>query len=284
MNPADHYHITYTAYKIPSYQNREHKPEAFLIHHTAGALPNKTASLNILKNGRIGVPAPVVQWYIDRDGGIYQITEGYANHAGKGSSKVLDRMRAAQPPSTPGVDDTNGNPYFVGLEIENNGTGEPYTPAVKFATTALVAAYCAYNKWDPNVKVLGHKEWTTRKPDPSFDMPQFRKDVTTFRDALQKQTAPEPHQQTDNYKLVLMVTAAMKHTIREDDTGLHVQIAQNLINKITTKDTDLPATGVYTHDWVNRVKVFQLLSSVATDGVIGPVTWQKILNAQPPIA
>ena len=57
-----------------------------MCHHTAGPIASKgtMASLNVLINGRTGLPGPLAQLGLGRDGTFYVIAAGVANHAGLG--------------------------------------------------------------------------------------------------------------------------------------------------------------------------------------------------------
>ncbi|MBR7679255.1 N-acetylmuramoyl-L-alanine amidase, partial [Streptomyces daliensis] len=63
---------------------------------------------------------------------------------------------------------------FYGFEIENRGDGrDPYPTAQLDAVERLSAALCRAHGWSA-ASVIGHKEWTRRKIDPSFSMPGMR--------------------------------------------------------------------------------------------------------------
>jgi hypothetical protein len=108
------------------------------------------------------------------------ITDGRANHAGAGA--------------WPWIDDGNGE--LVGLELENDGLGEPWTPGLMAIAVKVAARLCTVLGVE---LVLGHKEWAPgRKPDPSFDMHAFRTAVTALR-------IPPP-----NLEELLMATSAFQ--------------------------------------------------------------------------
>lgn len=138
-------------------------PIGVMNHHTASA----GSALKTCIEGRSDLAGPLCHLYLDKAGVFHLIAAGRANHAGKGSGSVLARVKASQPPGAPGPDDTDGNAYFYGIEVENNGIGEPYPPA---QIDALIKANAAIDK------ALGvnehhdihHKEWTKRKVDMSW--------------------------------------------------------------------------------------------------------------------
>lgn len=176
-----------------------------LNHHTvsnanSGAYPSKS----ICRNGRGGahpVPGPLCNILGARGGGsIGVISSRVANHAGLGDPDVLRRVRAGQPPKPrPGPDQSNagGGPGFIGIEWENNGTGEPWSPRMVDTIVRVNAALCDIGRWDPAVACLGHLEWTRRKIDPAFHTPamtmgDLRRDITACLDAWRHGTTPLP--------------------------------------------------------------------------------------------
>lgn len=135
---------------------------AIIVHHTAtsSSARGNYPSLRIVRDGRAGLPGPLSQLGLGRDGTVYVIASGRANHAGPSAL-------AAQ-----------GNTRSIGIEAEHSGRG-PW-PTVQYrAYVKLVAALCAhYDK--PASRVFGHKESAVprgRKVDPNFSMDRFRADV-----------------------------------------------------------------------------------------------------------
>lgn len=144
-------------HRRPGYKNLTFNPQAVMLHHTAsGAGSGNAPSLNTVLFGRPDLPGPLCHILIGRDGTIYAITDGYANHAGR-------------------VDEPWSNYSLVGIEIENDGVGEPYSEATLFAALEVVRVL-AYGT------CVGHKEICVprgRKIDPSFDMDWFRSILET---------------------------------------------------------------------------------------------------------
>jgi hypothetical protein len=138
--------------------------EGVLEHHTASnPASGPRPALRTVTDGRSDLPGPLCQLLIDRIGIVWVIAAGYANHGGWGGpwrSVPLD----------------SANKYMVGIEIENNGLGEPYSKATMLAARKATVAILKHQKRDQSW-VLGHKEWTSRKINPSFDMNKFRRDV-----------------------------------------------------------------------------------------------------------
>ncbi|GAA5057252.1 peptidoglycan-binding protein [Streptomyces similanensis] len=141
-----------------------------MLHHTVGA-----ASVDVCRAGRPDLPGPLCIAVIAKDGTAHLVGYGRTNHAGSGSKAVYAAVCDGTPlPSRPGPDAIDGNAHFYGFEIENWGDGrDPYPEAQLSAVERIAAALCRAHGWDAD-RVIGHKEWTTRKIDPSFSMPGMR--------------------------------------------------------------------------------------------------------------
>ncbi|MFE6165578.1 peptidoglycan-binding protein [Streptomyces sp. NPDC056486] len=159
--------------------NRNHKGawgpvHGVMLHHTAG-----TNSLDLCRRGTPDLPGPLCIGLIAKDGTVHLVGYGRTNHAGSGSTAVLDAVRTEKAlPSRPGPDAVDGNARFYGFEIENLGNGRDAYPAAQLdAVERLSAALCRAHGWSGS-SVVAHKEWTRRKIDPSFSMPVMRSRVT----------------------------------------------------------------------------------------------------------
>lgn len=137
-------------------------PIGVLIHHTAGPRGKDAPSLQVCIDGRRDLPGPLCQILIARSGKTYVISAGRCNHAGTGGPLQ-------------GV--TDGNGQLVGIELENDGVGEPW-PEWQMAS-AYGAAAALYQLLGPASRCWGHKEWAPgRKIDPAgIDMAEFRASV-----------------------------------------------------------------------------------------------------------
>jgi hypothetical protein len=159
-------------------------PVGVLCHHTASGANGK-AALPILINGRSDLPGPLCQLSLDRQGIVYVVAAGRANHAG-----------VARPSGT--VAGGDGNVLYIGIEAQNRGTGEPWPKAQYDAYVLLAAALCVEVTGNSAQSVRGHKETSTEgKIDPAgptpygatFDMGKFRSLVAAKITALK---APKP--------------------------------------------------------------------------------------------
>lgn len=189
-------------------------PEAIMCHHTA----TRSAGLGVVQHGRPGLAGPLANLNLARNGTWNVVTEGLAWHAGAGSSKVLAEARLGTAPSGDAkarhlADDMTGNRWFVGIEVDNDGVGEPYPAAQLEALAKGLAALCAHFGWS-EARVVHHREWTARKIDMSYRGP-LRAAVASW---LAHQ--PEPPEPVEHYHQE--AEAMDRHAIkRPEDTEGH---------------------------------------------------------------
>lgn len=141
-------------------------PRGIIFHHTASAATSGNAPcLGICTHGRSDLPGPLCNFLVGRDGTVYFIAKGKANHAGTGGP-------------IKGIPRDSGNTYLFGVECENNGLGERWPEGQKKAIATLYAVLLKRMKRGPRM-VIGHKEYApTRKIDPAgIEMKVFRKRV-----------------------------------------------------------------------------------------------------------
>lgn len=148
-----------------------------MIHHTGDDAPDKR-DYELLRRGRSDLAGPLCHWGMGDDGYVWQVGNGRASHAGLGSGAVLAAVISEKYGKylTPGPDNTDGNPSFYGQETMYSGN-KPMREEAYESTIRVCAAICEYHGWTGK-SVIGHKEWTSRKPDPGkTDMADLRADV-----------------------------------------------------------------------------------------------------------
>lgn len=148
-----------------------------VIHHTAGVGPGMAS---FCRSGTANLPGPLCHAFLAKDGTLYLVGHGRANHAGTTTQRVKDAMVLDVEPGNQrhmGAETADANDFTYGLEIENKGDGkDPYPMAQYNVAVKWASALARFHKWSEN-SVWGHKEITTRKIDPSFGMPLFRSAV-----------------------------------------------------------------------------------------------------------
>lgn len=143
-------------------------PRGVVAHHTGSGGDGYGYAAGTLVNGVSGLPGPLCQLSLGRDGTVYVIAAGRANHAGK--CRSVGFMTAG-----------DGNTQAIGIEAHNSGS-EGWSDIQIAAYIRLCAALCDHYGW-PRSHVVAHAECSTAgKWDPGFggrviDMNAFRAGV-----------------------------------------------------------------------------------------------------------
>lgn len=152
--------------EVDGWQTRGHGQflgvNSIVLHHTATprAAAGDYPSLRVVRDGRPDLDGPLSQVGLGRSGTVYVIAAGVAWHAGSTFYPRQDNWHA------------------IGIEAEHDGRS-PWPMVQHTAYVRLVAALAEhYGIALSNVQ--GHKEVAKpigRKPDPTFDMTDFRRRV-----------------------------------------------------------------------------------------------------------
>jgi len=219
-----------------------------ICHHTAGAQTGNMPSLGVVTNGRPGLAGPLAQLCLGRDGTYFVVAAGRCNHAGVGNWQGL----------------TAGNTNFIGIEAENTGftsgpKADPW-PAVQMDAYRRGVAAILKKIRANAIMCCGHKEYALpvgRKPDPTFDMDEFRSQVG----AIMAGIAPAP-------SIIPATDGANRPTLRRGDTGKLVEIIQTKVG--------VQANGTFDAATEAAVRQFQRDHGLVPDGIVGPRTWASI--------
>jgi hypothetical protein len=103
-------------------------------------------SLSIVRDGRTGLPGPLAQLGLRRDGAVLVIAAGLSYHAGEGY--------------WPGIG-ANGNADTIGVEAEEGGDGD-WTLEMLDAYPRLALGLHLHYRF-PLSNVIGHNEWAPRR-------------------------------------------------------------------------------------------------------------------------
>ena len=218
--------------------------ESIIIHHTAGAWdktrPADYNSRSTVLHGHPGAKGPLAHYGVGRvTGRVYWFASGLCAHAGR-DSLVLGRKHR--------------NIRAIGIEIENNGLGEPYAPATYNAAVALAGQLVI--EFGLQVSdVVGHKEIALtesgrlgRKTDPSFDMHKFRRDVSAWIERKRTgQALPVAVQKTPETN-----TNTNKET--EADMALSQEQYDAIMRELSTikKSTSTTVVNTFTYGGVEK--------------------------------
>ena len=128
-----------------------------VVHHTAS--PSTQSFDNDWRYCAVGHPdSPVANMLLGRDGLVGIHAAGAANHAGKGGPWNSSHGQ---------IPLDSANSYAIGIEAQNNGVGENWSPVMVDSYERLVSALCDAYNLDPLKDVMAHFEWApSRKIDP----------------------------------------------------------------------------------------------------------------------
>ena len=154
------------------HHNRNHKGEwgpvhGVMIHHTV--TKGTATTVRICRDGYSALPGPLCHGVIAKDGTVYVVGYGRANHAGLGDRDVFNATVAESYATSPPADnkaEMDGNPHFYGFECENLGDNkDPWPEAQLLAMEKASAAICKAHGWT-HKSVISHSEWQPGKIDP----------------------------------------------------------------------------------------------------------------------
>jgi LysM repeat protein len=141
-------------------------PRAVVFHHTASRRTSGPApSLGVCVKGRADVPGPLCHLMIGRDGTVFLVAAGRANHAGLGGP-----FR--------NIPEDSMNSFAIGVEVENDGVGERWSKELLEVCDRVFATLLVGLRRTPSW-LIGHKEWAPgRKIDPgNLEMGEYRRRV-----------------------------------------------------------------------------------------------------------
>jgi len=239
--------------EVPGWQNRGSTDVGRIFgvvcHHTVGRRTGNMPSLDNLRDGDANLRGPKAQLGLGRDGTFYVIAAGRANHAGRGGFVFSENGTK--------IPIVNGNSNLIGIEGENTGAADDPWPNVQIeAFQRGVAAILNHIRRGPQF-CIGHKEWTTRKIDPLFNMDKFRQSIG----AILGGTAPIP-------LLIPTHDSQGRPTLRRGMTG-------ELTRQIQAK-VKVEVDGNFGPGTEAAVRTFQREHGLVPDGIVGPKTWVEL--------
>ncbi len=150
-----------------------------MIHHT-GRYSSESQMVDLCRTGYSDLPGPLCHGVVAKDGTVYLVGYGRANHAGSGDDDVLDAVIAERALPADNETTTDGNARFYGFECINLGDGKDWWPPEQVeAAVRASAAILRAHKWGQagDTSVIGHSEWQPGKVDPrgpGVSMPDIR--------------------------------------------------------------------------------------------------------------
>ena len=266
--------------------NRNHKGpfgpiHGVMIHHTVTRGTENT--VDICYDGHSSLPGPLCHGVIGKDGVVYLVSSGRANHAGNGDDDVLSAVINELDLPVDNEANVDGNRHFYGFECENMGDGKDPWPAVQVeAMVKASAAICRHYGWSAK-SVIAHKEWQPGKIDPrGIEMDELRSRIgkqldTEARVPEQKpKPAPKPKPSYAPYpgrtffkkgRKSPLVTALGKALVKAGWKGYKQGPGP------TFTETDRKAV-----EWFQRKQGW---TGNDADGYPGPETWRRLKVPKP---
>lgn len=242
--------------KVSGWASRGHGTmgsiQSVICHHTAGPKSGNSPSLNVVAYGRPGLSGPLAQLFLARDGTVYLVAAGVSYHAGRVSSSRY------------------ANSHAIGIEAE--ATGLDSWPAHQINEYAKLCKALIKEFGLSTSRVRGHKEVAVprgRKPDPNFNMSQFRKKVGGAKGGVSSGGGTSGGS-SRSYKSVSYGT-----TLGKWDKGDPVRDWQDFLK---AQGYDLGKGGVdgyFGDSTVSATKKYQKKVGVKVDGMAGKDTWAK---------
>lgn len=197
-------------------------PRGVVCHHDASNRHSgNNGALNMIIHGGRDFPGPYGNFQLARNGLLWVVSAGRANHAGKGSWQGL-----------------RYNSSVFGIEAANDGIGEPWSAAMLDTYYRLVNALLA-EMGQPTIMTCGHKEWTSRKIDPAFRSPsismtQFRQRVSSAEGGV----VVAPDKEEIMYRFMKAAGDTRIFAVSDSGYGWHLTPSQfkELQNHIVTAD------------------------------------------------
>lgn len=175
------------------------EPDFHIAHHLVAKLTLTAQYISMLAdmaaNGHASLSGPICNWFVDALGRVWVIAALPANHAGKGDSRVISKVRNGQKVGRATVaGDITGNGYSTGIEPQHPGDSTPWPKVIIRAMSAIHAGECKAYNHKVNA-VLQHGEWSNRKIDMAGfvgDGDAYRAIVQDALDVLNGHKAPDP--------------------------------------------------------------------------------------------
>lgn len=265
-------------------------PVGIMLHHTVSPEGSgEFTSRKTVTQGRGGaspLSPPLCNALGGRGSGrLMLVSNGRANDSGMGSGVVLRDIQRGIAPSgdaaARGLADTlNLNPYYYDLELENNGTGEPFG-ALWETALRFCEAICRWKGWGAE-RVVAHRESTKRKIDPQrsqWDMHAFRAELAGrlghAAPAPVPVPTPTPAPTPTSGGSFVAVTANLP-VLREGMESLDVSVLQSILN--VKAGQALVVDGEFGGKTKTAVLNWQRFFFLADDGIVGGNTWRSLLE------
>jgi len=240
------------------------RPWCVMWHHTASP-PSSPPQNDAYYMCYTSENRPVCNVMVDRTGTVWCLAAGASNTNGKGYALHFSKGT---------VPNDSMNTYAVGMEICNNGVGEPY-PQVQidaaFKVSNVVAERCGLSPTD----VATHNLWAPdRKIDPAtaaavqgpwhpgsctssgtWDVDDLRAECVRRAGSKPPEPQPQPPVEDDEMKAYLTRASNQDIYLVAADMSLKTKLSQH--EHDTLKATGQYLVCAFDQDLLNRIKVTQ---------------------------
>jgi peptidoglycan hydrolase-like protein with peptidoglycan-binding domain len=160
----------------------------------------------------------------------------------------------------------NGNSNFIGIEAENTGlSNDNPWPAVQMDAYHRGVAAILQHIGQGADFCAGHKDYAPgRKPDPSFNMDDFRAAVA----AIMNGTVPAP-------VLIPTVEPPAEPGAPPGRPTLRRGVTSELTKQVQAK-VGVAVDGNFGPKTEAAVRAFQRAHGLVPDGIVGPKTWRAL--------
>ena len=271
----------------------------FIWHHTGADVSDaKDYAAGTLYKGLADLPGPLCHFSIGKDGTVYLVGWGRANHAGGGDPAVLQHVinedySGQLRPTKGNANGVDGNAHFYGVEIQYSGSHE-MSPAQYAAARRLSAAILDFHGWTER-SVIAHGEWSNDKWDPGYApskimaMPGVRADVKATLNAGPDQEDDVPLTDAEMNKVAAKAADAVFDKLLNTDNVLtapadasdyatnkfwawktHIQDATNRIHALSKKVDALSGLDL------TDAQIASLASAVAANPALAEQIAEKV--------
>lgn len=278
-------------------------PYGILLHHTADNIGLKSVWNESGPDIRSDVPQPRANLWLPRAGDydVAVVSAGRAYHAGRNSSVAHNDIKnnrcslQMQDAVVRGlVDDMNGNPYLIGIEVENLGTTQELTDKQLDVLPRVCAALCKEFGWNTG-RIAHHRQVTSRKPDMGW-----RGDIWTMTNNI-LQGNDDMYWDEDKVNRVVRAADQVNTAIGQGQLSFSSTVKavlgnlQSLINLVKSNDAGLAskvtdvntavvtlATAVNTQGWTDdqlQTVVNSLYELLQKSGLKADVDTNTLLDA-----
>jgi peptidoglycan hydrolase-like protein with peptidoglycan-binding domain len=244
--------------------DRAWNPKYVVMHHTAGV---GDGLIKFIANGTSAIRGPFSQFLIRRDGTVWLLSAGRANHAGLGGpwrNVPKDSM----------------NSYGWGIEVESRGITADWTP-VQWTAAHRTAAVLLDMMNVGKGNILRHKDWAgPRKVDTRYPLAQHVAAVGKELDRLQdpNRGKPAPPKPADR----VPAPAPKPVYLKRGSKGSNVLSMQRLLAKAVRGFDYSSGPGLFGPKTEQALKSFQKSKGLTVDGVYGPKTQAALKEATKP--